>query len=80
MAINRLKPKLDVDLMHTCIKDRSLPPRLRATFCRLMLHMHVDAEPHEAMLSVEYARLWSKLPDSMDIELYCKEFQQQVSI
>ncbi|XP_015786315.1 inositol 1,4,5-trisphosphate receptor type 1-like isoform X2 [Tetranychus urticae] len=71
-AIGYLKDteKLSIELIHQCMVDEDLPIELRAVFCRLMLHLHVDCKPNVMIQPIEYARVWADIPTPEEFDSY----------
>lgn len=50
-----------------CIKSENLPADLRAAFCRLMVHIHVNRDPQEEVTRIKYARLWNQVKPAISL-------------
>uniref|UniRef100_A0A915CQ64 Inositol 1,4,5-trisphosphate receptor n=1 Tax=Ditylenchus dipsaci TaxID=166011 RepID=A0A915CQ64_9BILA len=63
-----ISQELPIDLVLQCMSDSRLPCDIRASFCRLMLHLHVVRGSPVA--AVRHARLWRDIPDEVSVERY----------
>ncbi|CAJ0918564.1 unnamed protein product, partial [Mesorhabditis belari] len=60
--------ELPARLVLKCMSDGRLPADLRASFARLLLHLHVvKGSPHSA---VRHARLWRDIPEQVTVSTY----------
>ena len=73
VAIHCLRGELTIPLILNCIRDKQLPSILRASFVKLLLHVHVDCSPQEKVIPVSYARVWSETPKTISIYDYDRD-------
>lgn len=70
VSIDILSKRLPTRLIQNCISDDQLPSELRASFCRLMLHLHIIREPQKYVNPVNLSRNWNLIPDEISVEAY----------
>ncbi len=63
-----ISEELPIDLVLQCMSDTRLPHDIRASFTRLMLHLHVVRGSPVA--AVRHARLWRDIPEEVNVASY----------
>ena len=72
-----LSSELPIGLVLQCISDNRLPCDIRASFARLMLHLHVVRGSPVA--AVRHARLWRDIPEKVSVEYYHSNAMEDIS-
>ncbi|CAB3409789.1 unnamed protein product [Caenorhabditis bovis] len=63
-----ISQQLPAELVLKCMSDQRLPYDIRASFTRLMLHLHVVRG--SPMSAIRHARLWWDIPENVNVETY----------
>lgn len=69
-AIESLSKKLYLKSIQNCISDSELPSELRASFCRLLLHLYLIRDPQIPVPPVNLKRNWDEIPDKISVDIY----------
>lgn len=69
-AIGVLSTRLPLELIQHCVRDSELPCELRASFCRLLLHLHIIREPQRLVSPINLRRKWSEIAEKVNVEAY----------
>lgn len=70
LAIDYLTPKLSAEMILWCVQCQTIPYDLRAAFCELFIHLHVNRDPQEEVARIKYARLWKEVQGEVSLESY----------
>lgn len=73
-AIQILSTKLSLQLIQSCISDSELPCELRASFCRLLLHLYLNRDPQKPIAPVNLRRRWKDIPETISVDIYDSRF------
>lgn len=69
-AIEPLSKKLSLKSLQRCISDSELPAELRASFCRLLLHLYLIRDPQQPVEPLSRERNWDDIPHRISVEIY----------
>ncbi|KAI0984952.1 hypothetical protein GJ496_002567 [Pomphorhynchus laevis] len=70
LAIDFLTPNLSSEMILWCVQNPTIPYDLRAAFCELFIHLHVNRDPQEEVARIKYARLWKEVQTEVTLESY----------
>ena len=62
-AMNMLEHQFSYELVLACIRDVALLPGLRASFVKLMMHLHVDRHPLHVLHMPSLLHVYDAIPD-----------------
>uniref|UniRef100_A0AC35EUE8 Inositol 1,4,5-trisphosphate receptor n=1 Tax=Panagrolaimus sp. PS1159 TaxID=55785 RepID=A0AC35EUE8_9BILA len=71
-----LSSELPIGLVLQCIADNRLPCDIRASFARLMLHLHVVRG--SPVTAVRHARLWRDIPEEVSVKQYSNAMEDSI--
>ncbi|KIH45288.1 hypothetical protein ANCDUO_24673, partial [Ancylostoma duodenale] len=63
-----ISQQLPAELVLKCMSDARLPSEVRASFTRLMLHLHVVRG--SPLSAIRHARLWADIPNEVKVQSY----------
>ncbi|KAK6750287.1 hypothetical protein RB195_002332 [Necator americanus] len=63
-----ISQQLPAELVLKCMSDARLPCEVRASFTRLMLHLHVVRG--SPLSAIRHARLWADIPNEVKVQSY----------
>uniref|UniRef100_A0A6G1SGD1 Inositol 1,4,5-trisphosphate receptor n=1 Tax=Aceria tosichella TaxID=561515 RepID=A0A6G1SGD1_9ACAR len=69
-AINALSEKLSLKLVQHCIRDGELPCELRASFCKLLLHLYLIKGSRGPVPPINLRRRWTDIAEKVSVEIY----------
>lgn len=78
-AISLISEKLPLKLIQRCVSDDQLPCELRASFCRLLLHLYLIRDPHKLIPPINLKRNLKVIPRSISVETY-EHIHEQVLV
>ena len=67
-GINAFTNVFPIDIVFGCANSEELPYAVRSRFTKLLLHLHVDKDPLEPIVSTNLTREWG-LPDELHEDL-----------
>lgn len=69
-AINAISEKLSLKLVQQCIRDGELPSELRASFCKLLLHLYLIKGSRNPVPPINLKRKWTDIAEKVSLEIY----------